>query len=308
MISKSLINQQKIADAQVNFQAQFEMALQAVDDPARGLAMEVSSSAASEQHNWLGAIPGFSEWKDQRKVSELRAENIVLVNKDYQNSIKIGRNDILDDRLGVVTPRINQLAGKAGLHYGDLAVQALIAGFSTASPFGTAYDGAAFFSTTHQDGEGPVQSNTATTPLNNANYFAARAQMWSLQDEYGDPLGIVPDTLVVGPSQEETALQITQADMVPSASGNAGVTNVAQRTANVIVSPRLIGAAANFWFLASMRDMVRPLILQIREPIFSDFESGGELEFRSKTLLFGAQGRHVMGYGLWQYIFGSNQA
>lgn len=302
-IPKSLIQQQKIAESQVNFQARFNMDLEAVDDPAKQLAMEVPSNAASEQHNWLGTIPGFSEWKDERKVAELRAENIVLVNKDYQNSIKINRNDILDDRLGVVMPRIQGLAKKAGLHYGQLAVEALIAGFSTASEFGTAYDGAAFFSALHQDGSGPTQSNTAAgAALAQASYFAGRASMWSLTDEEGDPLGIVPDTLVVGPALEETALQITEADLI-----GGGNTNVARRTANVIVSPRLIGAAANHWFLVSLRDAVRPLILQIREQIFSDFVTeGSEMTFRNKTLLFGAQGRHVMGYGLWQYAYGSN--
>ena len=185
---------------------------------------------------------------------------------------------------------------------GQLAVEALIDGFSTGSAFGTAYDGAAFFSATHQDGEGPVQSNTAAAaPLALAAYFAARSAMWSLTDEEGDPLGIVPDTLVVGPALEETALEITQASLI-----GGGNTNVARQTANVIVSPRMIGAAANHWFLISLKDAVRPLILQIRENIFSDFVTeGSELTWRSKTLLFGAQGRHVMGYGLWQYAHGS---
>lgn len=305
-IPKSLLNQAKLLEAQVNFQARFNMALQAVDDPMKALAMEVPSSGASESHNWLGTVPGFSEWHDQRKVSSLRAENITIVNKDYSNAIEVGKNDILDDKLGVVMPRIDMLAKKAALHYGELAVDAFVQGFSTASPYGTAYDSAAFFSASHQDGAGPVQSNTAASAvLSSTSYFAGRAAMWSLTDEEGDPLGIVPDTLIVGPSQEELGLQITQADMI--ASGGAGVSNVAQRTANLMISPRLVGAAASHWFLVSMQDAVRPLILQIREAIFSDFVGeGSELTWRSKKLLFGAQGRHAIGYGLWQYAYGSD--
>jgi phage major head subunit gpT-like protein len=304
-IPKSLINQAKIAESQVNFQATFNMALAAVDDPMRALYMELSSQAASESHNWLGTVPGFSEWTDQRKVKSLRAENITLVNKDFGNAIEIGRNDVLDDRLGVVMPRINQLAEKAALHYGQLAVEAMINGFVTTSEFGSAYDGAAFFSATHQDG-GPIQSNTAGgAALSSAAYFAGRASMWSLTDDEGDPLGIKPDTLIVGPSQEELGLQLTEADLI--ASGGAGVTNVARRTANLMVSPRLVGAAASHWFLVSMASAARPLILQIREAIFSDFVTeGSELSWRSKKLLFGAQGRHVAGYGMWQTSYGSN--
>lgn len=304
-IPKSLINQAKIEDSQVNFQARFNMALQAVDDPMRAIAMEIPSVAASESHNWLGTVPGFSEWNDQRKVCSLRAENITLVNRDYANAIEIGRNDILDDRLGVVMPRIDQLAQKGGLHYGELIVDAMIAGFTAGSAFGTAYDGAAFFSATHQDG-GPIQSNTAGgAALSNAAYFAARAAMWSLTDDEDDPLGIKPDTLIVGPSQEELGLQLTEADLI--ADGGAGVTNVARRTANLMVSPRLVGAAASHWFLISLSQAVRPMILQIREQIFSDFVTeGSELTWRSKKLLFGAQGRHVVGYGLWQFAHGSD--
>ena len=306
-IPKSLINQAKIDESQVNFQARFNMALQAVDDPMRAIAMEVPSTAGSEVHNWLGTVPGFSEWTDQRRVSSLRAENITLVNRDYSNAIEIGRNDMLDDRLGVVMPRIDQLASKAALHYGELIVDSMVQGFTTGSDFGTAYDGAAFFSATHQDdSEGPIQSNTAGgAALSNAAYFAARAAMWSLTDDEDDPLGIKPDTLIVGPSQEELGLQLTEADLI--ASGGAGVTNVARRTANLMISPRLVGAAASHWFLVSLSQAVRPIILQIREAIFSDFIlEGSELTCRSKKLLFGAQGRHVVGYGLWQFAHGSN--
>jgi len=303
MIPKSLINQEKISESQVNFQARFNMDLQAVDDPMRGLLMEMSSSAASESHNWLGTVPGLSEWTDQRRVSDLRAENITLVNHDYANAVGINRNDILDDRLGVVMPKISMLAKKAALHYGQLAVEAMVAGFSTASVFGTAYDGASFFSAAHQDGGGPIQSNTAGgAALSSISYFAARATMWSLTDEENDPLGIVPDTLVVGPALEELGKTLTQAPL-----NATGGTNVAAQTANLMISPRLIGAAANHWFLVSMQDIVRPLILQIREQIFPDFVAeGSELTWRSKKLLFGARGRHVVGYGLWQYAHGSN--
>lgn len=181
----------------------------------------------------------------------------------------------------------------------------MVAGFTTGSEFGSAYDGAAFFSATHQDG-GPIQSNTAGgAALSTAAYFAGRASMWSLTDDEGDPLGLKPDTLIVGPSQEELGLQLTEADLI--ADGGAGVTNVARRTANLMISPRLIGASANHWFLVSLASMVRPLILQIREAIFSDFViEGSELTWRSKKLLFGSQGRHVVGYGLWQTSYGSN--
>ena len=304
---QQMINQAKLDASQISFTTKFNMSLQAVDDPARALAMELPSTAAIEHHDWLGMVPGLSEWLDERKLDNLRAENIIIVNKDFASGIRINKNDITDDRLGIVMPKIGMLAGKAGLHYGQLLVELLVAGFTIGDTYGSAYDGKAFFSATHQDGEdGPIQSNTGTgIPLAKAPYFAARAQMWSLQDEHSDPLGIVPDMLVVGPSNEQIALEITEADIVSDGSGG-GVTNVARRSAGVIISPRLIGADANKWFLASLKQEVKPLILQVREPITSAFVGEDGLpHFTRKQLYFGAQGRHNVGYGLWQHIYGN---
>ncbi len=307
--TQSLINQAKLDSSQISFSTKFNMALLAVDDPIRQLAMELTSEAAVEEHKWLGMVPGLAEWDDDRRLDNLRAENITIVNKDFANGIRIDKNDITDDRLGIVMPRIGMLGQKAGLHYGQKLIELLVAGFITTSEFGTAYDGKAFFAADHQDGEdGPVQSNTGgATALTKTAYFAARAQMWSLRDEHNDPLGIVPDTLVVGPDLEETAIEITSAEFVPDAAGNgAGVTNTAKGTARVIISPRLSGADATKWFLASLGQEPRPLILQIREPITSAFQGEDDLPaFMKKQLLFGAQGRHNVGFGLWQFIHGN---
>lgn len=302
-----LVQQQKIDASQISFTTKFNSALMAVEDPARRIAMELPSSTKTEDHDWLGTVPGFEELLDDVKLSNLRAENIRIVNKRWANGVRIDIDDILDDRLQVIGAKLAMLAKKGAVHYGQLIIDALIGGFTTAGTFGAAYDGAAFFSASHQDGEGPVQSNTSGAALTNANYFLQRAAMWSLTDEEGDELGIVPDTLVVGPSLEETARTITGSELVPNTAGTASQTNVARGTAAVIISPRLIGAAASHWFLLSLNQEVKPIILQIREAINSsqtrlDDDNG----FMRNELKFKATARHNVGYGLWQHAFGSN--
>lgn len=303
----NLINQAKLDASQVSFSTKFNMALNAVDDPARQLAMELPSTAAVEEHDWLGMVPGLSEWKDERKLDSLRAEGFTIRNKDFASGIRINKNDITDDRLGIVMPKIGMLGSKAALNYGKLLVELLVAGFSVGPEYGAAYDGKAFFAADHQDGEdGPVQSNTGgATALSKTAYFAARAQMWTLTDEHSDPLGLVPDTLIVGPDLEEIALEITQSELVPDGAG-AGITNTARGTARVIISPRLSGAHSTKWFLASLNQEIKPLILQVREPITSSFVGEDGLPaFMRKQLYFGAEGRHNVGYGLWQFAYGN---
>jgi phage major head subunit gpT-like protein len=313
----SLLENQKLDSSRIAFQTRFNGVLVGVEDPIRELAMPVSSSTRVEEYDWLGTVPGLTEWLDQRKISKRRVEQIQIRNKDFAAGVRLSRNDILDDRLGLVGPQIDELARKAAIHYGELIIDALTQGFVAAAggTFGGAYDGASFFSTTHQDGTGPVQSNfSSATALSQTAYDAARSTMRSLTDEDGDPLGIVPNFLFVGPSNERTALEVTQAGVIAGPAGES-ITNVFRGTASVVVSNRLVGAFDGHWFLADLSRGVRPVILQIREPIStamlpasgnpSDLSMSEQL-FMKKDMLFGAQGRHNVGYAMWQFIHGSN--
>jgi len=301
----NLVNQAQIDASQISFSARFNEVFAAVEDPVRQLAMELPSTAATEQYNWLGVVPGLTEWLDDRKLSTLKAEGFTIVNRDWSNGIRVHRNDIRDDRLGLVRPRIDDLARKAALHYGQLLGDYLVDAFAGALALG--YDGKALCVTDHPNGSLADISNKATAALADASYDAGRAAMQGFIDENGDNLGIVPTHLVVGPSNERTALQTTQAGVISDGSG-AGITNVFAGTARVIVSPKLVGAYANYWFLCDLSQAFKPLILQIREPVtFSAMDDPNSLpRFMRKELLYGAEGAHAVGPGLWQCIYGSD--
>ena len=70
--------------------------------------------------------------------------------------------------------------------------------------------------------------------LNAANYATARNAIMSMKGDYGKPLGLVPDLLVVPPSLEGSAKKIVQSMLV-----NGGETNEWAGTAEVLVSPWL---------------------------------------------------------------------
>lgn len=70
--------------------------------------------------------------------------------------------------------------------------------------------------------------------LNMESYVAARAAMMSYQSDEGRPLGIVPNLLVVGPSNEKAAKDCTLAERQAS-----GADNVMRGTAQVLVVPYL---------------------------------------------------------------------
>ncbi len=93
----------------------------------------------------------------------------------------------------------------------------------------------------------PQMALASRAALTVDNLFAAIVQMAQQTDENGDPLGLLPDTLVVGPSLMKEAKQVVNADFVPLAatvttSGTnftGGNSNIAKGLVNAIVSPYL---------------------------------------------------------------------
>lgn len=70
--------------------------------------------------------------------------------------------------------------------------------------------------------------------LDLASYTAARAAMMRFTNDAGDPLGILPNLLVVGPGNERAALELVRAERGPG-----GADNIMRGTAEVLVSPWL---------------------------------------------------------------------
>lgn len=70
--------------------------------------------------------------------------------------------------------------------------------------------------------------------LNEANFVAARQSMMGLKGDYGRPLGITPDLLVVPPSLESAAEAILKADR-----NAAGATNTQKGKTELLVVPWL---------------------------------------------------------------------
>lgn len=74
-------------------------------------------------------------------------------------------------------------------------------------------------------------------PLTADNYEAARAAIMTFTDDEGRPLGLMPDTLAVGPSNDGEAREL-----LTSARLANGADNKWKGTAEILLSPRLMGA------------------------------------------------------------------
>ena len=90
--------------------------------------------------------------------------------------------------------------------------------------------------------------------------------------------------------------------------GGTTIDNIYYGDAELLVSPRLIGPWASYWFLLDLSQMVRPLILYLREDLqfVAADDDSNESVFMRKELKYGSNARYEVGYGLWQFAYGSD--
>jgi phage major head subunit gpT-like protein len=300
------ISAEQIEITRVGFQTQFNTAfdsLKKTDNFWEQLAMVINSQDESEQYNWFGDVPAFQEWVGERKIAKVRAQSYRITNKRWANGLEVSEVDLADEKTGMYAPKIAQLAMKAQIHRINLLVDFLVNGFATTA-YGAAYDGQAFFSATHQDGNGPTYSNLLTATLDDSGaYDTAWQRALEMVDESGEPLNINPTHLIVGPSNRKVARDLLLADRNAN-----GATNTNQGTAQLYVSPKLVGAHAAKWFLVDLSKPIRPLIFQIRQDVRFQGVTGPDSKdrFMTGTLYYGADARYNAGYGLPQLAIGSN--
>lgn len=300
--------------ARIGFHSAFLATLATIDtDPLQQLFAEVRSTTQIEEWKWLGDVPGFTEWKGDRKLGQMDQFKMRLENKDWSNGIRVHHNELADDNTGMLQIGVQGLAREARLHRVDLAVQMLLNGFTgTAFPDvgnGLSYDGALFFSDSHQmPGYSAVQSNKMTLHLDaeGAAIEAATIKLGSMRSYDGKKtLSLGGTTLIVGPSNQFVAERLMAAEYLAN-----GATNIHRNRYKVLVSPRLVDAFASYWFLADLSAPVKPLLFQLREDITTSAvtDEGSFPVFNRREYWFGAQARYNVGPFEPRTIVGSTGA
>jgi len=311
-MGRSILDQGKFDAANHGFRVMFDETLASADDMALAnlLATTFQSSSSDETYTWLGAAPTLKPWMNadadsqatggsERVISKLRSSSYVVKNLRWANGIEVDEQDFEDDKLGLIGMRVRSMAQAAAAHYVQLLIDLLTGGFSQ-----NGYDAVPFFSATHPNGDAGTFDNLMTATLDDSlAYDTAYKKMLSMKNENGDPAGVRPTHLVVGPDYRTTALALLVAEV-----GVSGASNVNANSAELIVSPRLSGAHAAKWFLLDLSKPIRPLVLQIRQPLLfvPMTRLDDEIRFLRGKFMMGVEGRHNAGYGLPQYAVGSN--
>lgn len=133
--------------------------LMEADSLWKRVAQETQSMASEEVYPWLGRLPGMRKWVGERVVNQLTQHSFRIVNEDYEDTIAVPRNDIVDDKYGVYTTFFQQFGGAVAAHPDELVWPLLASGFDT-----VCWDGQYFFDSDHpvilSDGQMGTISNT----------------------------------------------------------------------------------------------------------------------------------------------------
>jgi len=139
-----LINRANLADMFRGFQTIFQGAWDQAAPMYAPFVTTVPSVTSEEKYAWLGTMPRFREWVGDRVINSLKTHDYTIRNKNFENTIEVDANHILDDQLGVYRPMIEMLGAEARTHPDELVFDLLKNGDST-----LCYDGQYFFDTDH---------------------------------------------------------------------------------------------------------------------------------------------------------------
>lgn len=263
---------------------------------AKQLATLKTSTHGENKQLYFGALPRMVEWVGERTAAQISSYEHTTKNKDWQQTVPIDRNDILDDNLGKYTELLADLGRAAALLWDDIVGDLLGVAESTLT-----YDNQYFFDTDHPVdpaiASSPTQSNLFTSrPLTDDNYAYVRARMRSLVGTDGRKIRVNPNALIVGPELEVPAKRIVQSNT--SAVSGSQVDNVQKGTAEVIVFPEITGTD---WILADLTNVIKPFVVYKRqEPRFVPLDALTDHNvFYKRQFVYGVDGRGVGTFGPW---------
>lgn len=285
----AIVNGENLKAISAGFRKEFQDSYAKVEVLYPKIATEIRVNTLSVTYAWLSDFPKMSEWIGNRAIKDLEAHTYTIAKKRFEASIGVDKDYIVYDSLGVVKPRIQQMAHDGKTHYDELVFPLLEAN-------GVCYDKLPFFSAKHEIGSSKV-SNLGDLQLTQENFLATRAKMMNLKGDSGKSLKIKPNLIVVPSALEATALTLFKADLVD------GSTNITKGMVEILVSNDLTDEKA--WYLLDTTRPLKPLILQINKPIeFTAMDNpNDESVFMRAEFRYGIDSEDNAGYGLWQLAY-----
>lgn len=296
----------KLAAATDGFRAIFLEAFAGDQPDWHGMAMEVPSSAGSENYDFITGIPGMKELVGEAKLEDLANTEFTIRNKEWESTVTVRRAELERDSLGMIRPKMAELGTVAANHPRTLLASLLNNSFTALD-----YTGTAFFATgkpydRDDKSKGALTfSNKATAALSAASFVVARTSLKKVTDSRGNNLGLGKKLLlVVPPELEEVARKLATAENI-SVTGGSTETNTLRNSFDILVINELASPTA--WFLLEAGRSIKPLIVQmeVRPEFIAADDPKSTHVLLQKKFIYQAYYRGNAGYALSQLAYGS---
>lgn len=269
------------------------------------LCTEVPSTAKDEKYGWLGTAPVMREWVDERVPKGLLSHDYTIVNKHWEASLSIDRDDLEDDQLGQINMRAQDMGARARRHPDKLLTDLIVNGEST-----LCYDAQFFFDTDHSEGDSGSQDNDLTQSVISTALITVAEAKTIINKAIGALLGFLDDrgepfleewqidsnnfVVMTPPKHREPWQELLTSALI------SNTDNVYRNKARLLVNPRLTSQTKMYFYYTGAP--IKPFIYQKRK----DVETGmlakdSETGFMRRKWVFGADARYNLGYGIWQY-------
>jgi phage major head subunit gpT-like protein len=303
----------------------------------REIATEVPSNSSQVAHAWTGMLQKARQWVGPRVVMQASPETYIVINRRYEHTLGIDKDDLMDDHLGVYYRQLPDQVRQIRRHP-DYWIRDLIEGagtFASGQPGNpqNGFDGLTNWNTAHpidiylpgsatycNDFGTGGQSIAGGVPNGSGSnitvggafgvvaYSTLYNYMTRILGQDNEPLGIIPDTFMSGVQlKTEAELVIKAQSFAPPTwatltSQVGAADNPFKRFAvqNVIINPFLTKAAG--WYLLDTKRAIKPFQWQNRvEAVYTQrVNEADPVVFDTHRLLFGVWGR---GAPAWGYPF-----
>lgn len=279
-----------------------------------------TSNKAMESYEGIGGEGLMEEWKYSN--NQVFYEDIdemwqkLVKNRKFSDGRIIERDFVDDLQLTEIKRRIASLADAVYKTQQLQAVEFLVNAFATTGPNWRGRidnyagpDGKPLCAVDHPyspANDKDVQSNLGDKPLNLDSWDETAVAMQEWVDDKGNPMAVIPDTLIVHPYNARPAFKIAglpDSDLPKYEPGSNNFdANMYMGNIKVIVNPFIRAKYRKNWFAADSARLKELNIWQWRRKI----ENGSITDFDTEVTKHKAVGRWGYGFLNYSFIFGHN--
>jgi hypothetical protein len=263
----------------------------------------MGSTRAYEEISGVGAIgvDMWSQWEQSGTVGVASFDQMYKTtfnHREFVVELPIKKTLLEDNMINLASIAFDNLGDSAAVKRESDAASVFNRAFS-GSYLGA--DGVALCSNSHPmspQKTGSTQDNNGVLALTKTNVATVREAMMAFTDDNGNKVAVTPDTILVPPSLQDEAIEITASALDPTSANNT--INTQNGRFNVVTWHYLTDS--NAWFMIDSALMKRSLYWFDRVPV----SIVPKVEDKTVVANWIARMRYSFGWADFRWVYGNN--